>query len=121
METLNEYQHPNIVAYQGYIERNRQLRGPCLEKCFETLHEGLRRLGTQFDIDECLEGIQRGLEFIHCAGYAHNDINPANIMFRKDRAPVIIDFDSSASIGSWERNGGQWGSQTRTRDSFISG
>ncbi|PXF47799.1 Serine/threonine-protein kinase 16 [Gracilariopsis chorda] len=99
LEKLKGYQHPNLVAYHGYIERNRQLRGLCLEMCFETLYERLRRLGTQFDIDNCFKGIQRGLEFIHCLGYAHNDINPANIMFRKDSTPVIIDFDSCTLIG----------------------
>ncbi|KAI0561420.1 serine/threonine protein kinase [Gracilaria domingensis] len=99
MEALKDYNHPNIVRYHGYIERKGELRGFCLERYPESLPSRLDRLGACFDVDHTMEGIKRGIEFLHDVGYAHNDINPANIMFRDDGTPVIIDFDACVPIG----------------------
>jgi serine/threonine protein kinase len=37
--------------------------------------------------------IRNGISHIHSLGFAHNDINPSNIMFDDNNTLVIIDFD----------------------------
>lgn len=98
-ELLKKSPHDNVVMYYGCKVQNKRIVGFYLEKLEETLRQRLDRLGSNFDIDQCLRGTREGIRHIYSLGLCHNDLNPANIMFRKDSTPVIIDFDSSQPQG----------------------
>ncbi|KAJ6591691.1 hypothetical protein DFH09DRAFT_1306403 [Mycena vulgaris] len=54
---------------------------------------------VNFSAVAVIEGARDGLKHLHSPGYAHNDVNPANIALNEDSLPVIIDFDSCHPIG----------------------
>lgn len=99
-EVLKNSPHANVCKYYGCIVQEGRIVGLCFEKLDETLYEKLRRKNQNLNVAQCLEGIQKGLEHIHSLGFCHNDVNPANIMFRRDGSPVITDFDSCEPIGA---------------------
>lgn len=51
-----------------------------------------------FDAKRVLYSITDALNFIHSKGITHDDIKPANILYSKQRGPVLIDF-------GWSSNG----------------
>ncbi|KAG5990451.1 hypothetical protein E4U52_004561 [Claviceps spartinae] len=71
-ELLRRHPHPNIVEYRVCVVED---------------------VGTPFDKDRCLDGIERGIRHLHSLGIVHNDLKPDNVMFDELDRPVIIDFD----------------------------
>ncbi|MCD4699043.1 MAG: serine/threonine protein kinase [Phycisphaerae bacterium] len=55
--------------------------------------------------------VAEALEYVHCSGFAHNDIKPSNILFRKKLQigarfePVLIDFGVAAKLVKYELAG----------------
>lgn len=100
-EMLRHAPHPNIVEYHGVVVEVNVIKGLCLTRYDKTLSSVLRDGSMDLDIDTCLAGIHSGISHIHSLGLVHNDINPSNIMFRKnDTTPIIIDFDSCERQGA---------------------
>ncbi|KAG6072846.1 hypothetical protein E4U15_006738 [Claviceps sp. LM218 group G6] len=97
-ELLRRHPHPNIVEYRGCVVEDGRITGICLAKNKMTLFERME-VGTPFDKDRCLDGIERGIRHLHSLGIVHNDLKPDNVMFDELDRPVIIDFDS------WGRKG----------------
>ncbi|KAG6058018.1 hypothetical protein E4U32_004826 [Claviceps aff. humidiphila group G2b] len=114
LELLRKHPHPNIVEYRGCVVIDGRVSGLCLAKYTATLDERME-VGTPFDKDLCLEGIERGIRHLHSLGIVHNDINPRNIMFDEMDRPVIVDFDS------WQGNGKELGIKKGTTDWWIEG
>ncbi|OJA12214.1 hypothetical protein AZE42_10150 [Rhizopogon vesiculosus] len=78
-EILKQHPHPNIGVYYGCV---------------------LWTKDPTLNHTTILEGISKGLQFLHEAlGLVHNDINPSNVMLDDAGNPVIIDFDSCIPIG----------------------
>ncbi|KAM0517708.1 hypothetical protein ACHAPE_004681 [Trichoderma viride] len=75
-------EHVNAPSLQGYRERG---RNP-----YCTLNNS--------DAKRVLYSITDALNFIHSKGITHDDIKPANILYSKQRGPVLIDF-------GWSSNG----------------
>ncbi|KAG6219138.1 hypothetical protein E4U26_007325 [Claviceps purpurea] len=98
LELLRKHPHPNIVEYRGCVVTDGRISGLCLAKCKATLRERIE-VGTPFDKDLFLEGVERGVRHLHSLGIVHNDINPDNVMLDELDRPIIIDFDS------WGRKG----------------
>ncbi|KAG6229008.1 hypothetical protein E4U25_007501 [Claviceps purpurea] len=114
LELLRKHPHPNIVEYRGCVVTDGRISGLCLAKCKATLCERME-VGTPFDKDLFLEGVERGIRHLHSLGIVHNDINPDNIMFDEMDRPVIIDFDC------WQQNGLELGIKKGTPDWWIEG
>lgn len=98
-EDLSRCPHPNIALYLGCQVINKRIVALCFKKYKYTLYERIENNRNGLDKDRCVKDIQSGIEHIHRAGYAHNDINPSNIMFDEDGKAVIIDFDSCRKLG----------------------
>ncbi|KAK1237418.1 hypothetical protein MKX08_003043 [Trichoderma sp. CBMAI-0020] len=84
-------EHINAPSLQGYRERG---RNP-----YCTLNS--------LDAKRVLHGITDALNFIHSKGITHDDIKPANILYSKQRGPVLIDFGWS-STGYVHTAGSPW-------------
>ncbi|KAM0460353.1 hypothetical protein ACHAPV_005144 [Trichoderma viride] len=84
-------EHVNAPSLQGYRERG---RNP-----YCTLNN--------LDAKRVLYGITDALNFIHSKGITHDDIKPANILYSKQRGPVLIDFGWS-STGYVHTAGSPW-------------
>ncbi|KAG6122372.1 hypothetical protein E4U13_002530 [Claviceps humidiphila] len=114
LELLRKHPHPNIVEYRGCVVTDGRVSGLCLAKYKETLEERMK-VGTPFDKDIFLDGIERGIRHLHSLDIVHNDINPSNIMLDELDRPVIIDFDG------WQKNGQKLGTKKGTPGWRIEG
>ncbi|KAJ2450842.1 hypothetical protein EV183_004018, partial [Coemansia sp. RSA 2336] len=89
---------PYVVQYNGCQVRNGLAVGICLEKCPHKLDDAIDK-GLITDVNAFIDKVKQGLEFIHSAGYIHDDINNTNVMVMENGDPKIIDFDSCKPIG----------------------
>ncbi|KAF8200440.1 hypothetical protein K438DRAFT_2110473 [Mycena galopus ATCC 62051] len=96
-----------LCRYLGYVPTpdGNYLWGLCFERHRLTLSHAVRDK-VVFDPQTVIDRVRRGLERLHSLGYAHNDINPANIMLNSKGFPVIIDFDGCRKIGDSVVKGG---------------
>jgi serine/threonine protein kinase len=46
-----------------------------------------------------LEALRSAVEHLHCMGFVHNDITPANVMLDRNESPVIIDLGELCRVG----------------------
>lgn len=104
-QRLAELSHPNIVPVfdwgthegVGFIVME-YMKGGSLHT---RLHEGSLTLREALNITR---QIAAGLDFAAEKGYVHCDIKPANILFREDGSPCILDFgiarESTGSIAT---------------------
>ncbi|KAJ7195034.1 hypothetical protein GGX14DRAFT_377334 [Mycena pura] len=98
-ERLSLDQHANICRYLGYRPSadGAFVAGLCYERHIETL---LAAVNAQKSLSPTfLDEVQSALEHLHRLGFAHNDINPTNVMISLTGAPVLIDFDSCLELG----------------------
>jgi serine/threonine protein kinase len=99
LEVLNRKPHPNIIRYHGCIVKRGRITGIVLDRCHETLTDRLKDGAGGFDVESCMERVRSGVGHLHSLGYAHNDINPNNIMVGQDDTPTIVDFSSCQLFG----------------------
>ncbi|EME43204.1 hypothetical protein DOTSEDRAFT_72553 [Dothistroma septosporum NZE10] len=94
LEFLQRNQHPNIVRYYGCTVRRGHITGIVLERHSMILQYRHEDDDRHFDVTACIQGIRAGVAHLHSLGFAHNDLNPANIALDKKDNPVILDFGS---------------------------
>ncbi|KAM3083092.1 hypothetical protein ACMFMG_003759 [Clarireedia jacksonii] len=114
-EILRVFPHPNIARYLGSIVENKRITGLCFVKYDMNLSERVTKDSRPFDIDLCLQGIQKGIQHLHSLNLIHCDLNPFNILMDRD-TPVIGDFDSCQHKG--ERLGVKAGTTGWTSEDF---
>jgi serine/threonine protein kinase len=107
-QRLAQFQHPNIVQVTDVFEENNTayyvmeyLDGGS----FEDLIKQYGALSEQ-RAKELILPIIDALEIVHKANLLHLDINPKNIMLRRNQSPVLIDFGISKYLedGSGNQN-----------------
>ncbi|KAK0187412.1 hypothetical protein F5146DRAFT_935456 [Armillaria mellea] len=107
--TLMKYPHQNVTQYYGYAEKDGLMGGLCFRRYGQTFLDAMRTgLIRREDVEHSLDQIKKGSEHIHDLGlvhvsifliYAHNDINPRNVLLDAGGKLVIIDFDSCRKQG----------------------
>ena len=97
-QTLARFDHPNIVRVYRYFRAN-NTGYMVLQfeegKSLKGWLKGLGRAPRQAELDELLVPLLDALDLIHKRDFLHRDIAPDNIMVRKDKSPVLIDFGSA--------------------------
>ena len=74
--------------------------------------DGWLRRGAQpegFSARACMRDIRAAVGHLHALGYAHNDLNPYNIMVDDDDDVVVIDFGSCRPFGKRLMSTGTYG------------
>ncbi|RDW76579.1 Protein kinase-like [Aspergillus mulundensis] len=101
MEKISQSPHPNIIQYYGCRVKRGYITSIVLERLDQTLHDYVSTPEFQdLDTDKFCRSMRSAVEYLHSLGLAHNDINPYNIMLKKEsREPVLIDFDSCQPVG----------------------
>ncbi|KAI0536686.1 kinase-like domain-containing protein [Xylaria digitata] len=85
MEVLRSQAHPNIVGYHGcYVRRD--------------YITGLSGRALQ-DKNLFMESLESAIHHFHSLGWAHNDLNPKNVLVADDIRPILVDFGSARRIG----------------------
>ncbi len=112
-QTLARFEHPNIVRVFRYFRAN-NTGYMVLQfeegKSFKTWLKELGRAPRQAELDQIVEPLLEALDMIHRSDYLHRDIAPDNIIIRKDKSPVLIDFGSAR---------GEIASQSRTVSALV--
>ncbi len=112
-QTLARFDHPNIVRVYRYFRANNT--GYMVLQfeeggSFKTWLRGLGRAPRQAELDAVIGPLLDALELIHKGDFLHRDIAPDNIIVRKDKTPVLIDFGSAR---------GEIGAQSRTVSALV--
>lgn len=98
LHDISQHEHPNIVKFYGCRVRRGRITGLVLHAYENTLKEALREGGT-VDEEKVLAGLEAGLRHLHSIGWAHNDLNPNNVMLNEAGEPILVDFGSCRKIG----------------------
>lgn len=104
LELLRDYPHRNLKIYHGCIVRDGWITGLVLSKHDRTLSDVLiemseNKLPSISLRQHWLRGVFAGMGHLHALGYAHNDINPMNVLIDAHGNAVLIDLDSCAKFG----------------------
>ncbi|OAA67872.1 Protein kinase-like domain protein [Niveomyces insectorum RCEF 264] len=99
LQQLSKRPHPNIVGYFGCRVRRGRVVGLVLERLTTSLGEYHNLDELKIDKDMFMTRLRLAVDHLHALGYAHNDINPNNIMIRNGQ-PVLIDFDAARPFGA---------------------
>lgn len=106
-ETLDRFQHPNIVRVMDMFETNNTAYMIMDYERGESLASVLTRQKTLSDLELCglLLPVLDGLEAIHRAGMVHGDLKPSTIYIRTDGSPVLLDVGCARqAIGTQSKN-----------------
>ncbi|KAK3987158.1 kinase-like domain-containing protein [Cladorrhinum sp. PSN332] len=101
MEFLSKHPHPNIIQYHGCLSQRGFLTGIVFDchSCGtlqDFLQQGLEGLDKQTFMDK----LESAILHLHSLGFAHNDLNPANVLVEEEtKQPVLIDFGSARPVG----------------------
>ncbi|KAI1110274.1 kinase-like domain-containing protein [Nemania sp. NC0429] len=99
MEVLGSQPHPNIVRYHGCHVRRGYITGLVLERHPHDLNSYLNSSHITQDKELFLESLGSAIHRVHSLGWAHNDLNPTNVLVAEDGRPILIDFGSARRIG----------------------
>ncbi len=105
--TLARFRHPNIVRVHQYFEAHNTAYIAMDYVEGEDLSAYLTRKGTlsEAELKAILYSLLAALKVIHGADFLHRDIKPGNIVLRKDRSPVLLDFGAARqAIGAKSRS-----------------
>ncbi|KAI0805766.1 kinase-like domain-containing protein [Xylaria sp. FL0064] len=112
-EILRRHPHPNIALYYGCCANCGRATALCFKKYKATLMELVNpqhldkrqfmlggRPSVSDDIRSGLVALQGALNHLHSLGFAHNDVNPMNVMMDGESGTwVLVDFGSCRRIG----------------------
>lgn len=104
LEFLSRHPHPNIIKYHGVRSREGYLTGLVLDRHARTVEQYIEQRAGPINVDTFMDKLQSAVRHLHDLGWAHNDLNPSNILIKDAKesgvvAPVVIDFGSARSIG----------------------
>ncbi|KAI1104787.1 kinase-like domain-containing protein [Jackrogersella minutella] len=99
MEVLRTQPHPNIVGYYGCQVRRGHITGLVLDRHPHELKSYLKSGRNIEDKRLFIESLESAIHHLHSLGWAHNDLNPTNVLVAEDRRPILIDFGSAHRIG----------------------
>ncbi|KAB5558336.1 kinase-like domain-containing protein [Coniochaeta sp. 2T2.1] len=99
MEMLRSQPHPNIVGYHGCRVRRGYGTGLVLDRHPQDLKSYLKSGNTIQDRELFIESLASPIRHLHSLGWAHNDLNPTNVLVAEDKRPILIDFGSARRIG----------------------
>ncbi|NIR30102.1 MAG: protein kinase [Gammaproteobacteria bacterium] len=96
-QTIARFDHPNIVRVHVVFKENNTAYMVMRYEQGATLHSVLRTRSTleEAEVLRILVPVLHGLERIHESGFIHRDIKPGNVLIRRDKTPVLIDFGSA--------------------------
>lgn len=98
-EAVSKHPHPNIVRYHGCRTFRGRLTGIVLDRYEYSVYQLLKDGVGTVEKEAFMSALESAVRHLHEAGFAHNDINPMNIMVGRDDLPVLVDFGSCRGLG----------------------
>lgn len=100
METLSQHSHPSIIRYHGCRVRRGRITGLVLDRHPSTLTDYMKNKVGPVDKEPFMQALNSAIYHLHSLGWAHNDLNPSNILVDEEGMPILIDFGSAREIGT---------------------
>lgn len=100
MEMMSKHPHPNIVKYHGCRVRRGRITGLVLDWHANTLFDYVTNNIESLDKERFMQALESAIHHLHSLGWAHNDLQPHNIMVSEGGMPVLIDFGSAREVGA---------------------
>lgn len=100
MEIISQHSHPNIIRYHGCRVRRGCITGLVLDRHPNTLTDYLKTKAGSVNKEPFMQALASAIYHLHSLGWAHNDLNPSNILIDEQGMPVLIDFGSACEIGA---------------------
>lgn len=112
-QLVGEHPHRNLVKFKGCLEKDGLVVG-VLQKRYPMTLEFRVEAWSQppYDATAFYNDIEAGLKHLHSLGYAHNDLNPNNVMVDAEDRLVIIDLGAAMPLGQFLHQGGTAGWNT---------
>lgn len=98
IEVLGSQPHLNIVGYYSCYVRRGYITGLVLDRHLYDLNSYLKSSYTIQNKELFIESLESAIYYLHSLGWAHNDLNPNNVLVAEDRRPILIDFSSARRI-----------------------
>ncbi|KAI8656496.1 Protein kinase domain-containing protein [Fusarium sp. Ph1] len=100
-QILRKVKHPSIIRFFGsdarlYSIYMEHLPFPDLNAWRNRPHDHYF-VGNADDAERILRDMASALEYLHGQNIQHNDIKPGNILYDRERGPVLIDFGLASS------------------------
>lgn len=70
-----------------------------LDRHLRDLNDHLKNGYFVEDKESFVISLESAIRHMHSLGWAHNDLNPANIVLTREGRPILIDFGSARRIG----------------------
>ncbi|KAK3302860.1 kinase-like domain-containing protein [Chaetomium strumarium] len=90
---------PGIIRYHGCRVRRGRVTGLVLDRHPHSLRDYVQDGVGQTEKEPFMAALESAVRHLHSAGFAHNDISPANILVDAAGMPVLVNFGSSREIG----------------------
>ncbi|ORY58484.1 kinase-like domain-containing protein [Pseudomassariella vexata] len=99
MQFLSQHTHPNIIRFHGCRVRRGHITGLIFNRHPYDLNDHLKNNIGPVLKEPFMEALGSAVNHLHSLGWAHNDLNPTNIMVNANGMPVLIDFGSAMPVG----------------------
>ena len=99
-EILLKNPHRNIVRYHGCIVKHGRITGLALDRYPTNLDIRMADQSRPFGKDLCMERIKSAIDHMHDLQFAHNDLNPSNILVDGEDEVFIADLGSCRPFGA---------------------
>ncbi|RSL69731.1 hypothetical protein CEP54_002108 [Fusarium duplospermum] len=106
-QLVEEHPHRNLVKFKACLEKDGLVVG-VLQKRYPTALNFRVEARSQppYDATAFYQDIEAGLRHLHSLGFAHNDLNPSNVMIDAEDRPIIIDLGAATPLGQVLHQGG---------------
>jgi hypothetical protein len=106
-QLVEEHPHRTLVKFKGCLEKDGLVVG-VLQKRYPTALNFRVEARSQppYSATAFYDDIEAGLRHLHSLGFAHNDLNPANVMVEAEDRPIIIDLGATRPLGQVLHQGG---------------
>ncbi len=119
---ISQSRHPNIVRVIDYFEEEEgEGKTPCLVMEFIAGQDLYNLVENESNPPQplpesaavnCILQIGKALVEMHENSIVHRDIHPGNIMLRRDREPILIDFGLAGDIAPASSFSKNWGNES---------
>ncbi|KAJ8108630.1 hypothetical protein OPT61_g8037 [Boeremia exigua] len=99
-EILLKNPHRNVVRYHGCTVKNGRITGLVLDRYPKNLEARMADQSKPFRKDLCMERVKSATDHIHGLQFAHNDLNPSNILVDEKDEVCIADLGSCRPFGA---------------------
>ncbi|RSM02083.1 hypothetical protein CEP52_008224 [Fusarium oligoseptatum] len=106
-QLVEEHPHRSLVKFKACLEKDGLVVG-ILQKRYPTALNFRVEARSQppYDATAFYKDIEAGLRHLHFLGFAHNDLNPSNVMVDAEDRPIIIDLGAARPLGQVLHQGG---------------